>query len=270
MGRKSKGEEPDNTPMRLTPLAYGEPVEEAPPELEDELYEDAVSDEDTDEGEEGGQGGGEGGGGGVYFEETEHDFDAAELQGMSLPGLRTALKKGLKLVNRLSKQSEHFLRGFLPDPALRARVVEMTISERGHRTLLLDKGEIVQYQHSLGKLDRVRVSPDLDAERAVKFAMAGFIAAGESINPKHVKFGRSPEFEARMKPIWVKEWKRIQRQETDVRIGLYRDNGLRQTVQIQPRKDPVFSKPAAAPRQTDKLRVDIPRASTAKPRDPQF
>ena len=201
--------------LRQAPLAFP-PIEkerQLPATQEGEAEEDASYDDQTEEDEEDGEGEGGGGGGGVTFEEVEHDtdFDPTELQGLSLPILRRSLKKGFKLVSQLTKQSETYLRNFLPDISLRSRVLEVTRSERGHPTLLLDKGQIVQYQFSKGsKLERVRVSPDLEAERAVKYAMAGFIAAGESIDPKDVKFGRSPEFEARMRPVWTREWQKIQ------------------------------------------------------------
>ena len=243
------------------------PDDEAEPDYGDESDEEVEDKEsDTKTGS-----GGSGGGGGVSFEETETEFDAAELQGMSLSLLRVSLKKGLKLVSRLTKQVEHELRGFLPDISLRARVLEMTFSERGHRTLLLDKGEIVQYQHAHGKLQRVRVSPDLDAAQAVRYAMAGFLAAGESIDPKDVKFGQSPEFRARMMPIWTQEWHKIQQQERQPRLGFARkDARFGQSLALQSRREPVLSSQPQAPRQgcTTASRIDLPRAPASR-QDPQ-
>ena len=226
------------------------------------------------EGEDGSmQGEADGGGGGVGFDETEHEFDATELQGLSLPIFRRALKKGLKLVSRVTKQSEQYLRNFLPDKALRSRVLEVALSEKGYPTLLLDKGEIVQYQINLGKLDRVRVSPDLDAERAVKYAMAGFIAAGESIDPKDVKFGRSPEFEARMKPIWVREWRRMQQDDFDLHMDAPRkDASFRQAVQSQSptRSAPATAAPQASGSGAARPLIDIPRGGRFSSDEPQM
>ena len=160
MGKDSIDEE-ENTPARVSPLAFtpatiqpsdvtAEPGEDPHAQLvargeEDGLAEDDVSgkqDEDAREDDDSGktdedkgqQGGGDsGGGGGVTFDETEHDFDDAELQGLSLPIFRRALKKGLQLASRVTKQVERDLRNFLPG-GLHARVVELAFSKNGHPT----------------------------------------------------------------------------------------------------------------------------------------
>ncbi len=277
MDRKNKGTNPENPDERLTPGAPSRPASYQP-EQEDaqyhdveEQFHDAAKEEETEDGE-GGEQGGDSGGGGVIFDETETDFDQTELQGMQLPSLRKAIKKGLKLFSRVTKESEQYLKNFLPDKDLRSRVVEIAISRRGHPTLLLDKGEIVQYQLSRGKLDRVRVSPDLEAEQAVRYAMAGFIAAGESINPKHVKFGRSPEFEARMKPVWVQEWKRMQREEKALHMNVSNRNiSFRRAVEAQ--AQPAKAAPgasAAKPQTVGKPRIDIPRSTVSSRIEPKI
>jgi hypothetical protein len=282
MSRPTKKASSSKIKSPTIPLQFDEPqevewkVEETMPQEDHDLTEEAVTDQDendhdSDEGDETGQQTGSGGGGGVHFEETETDFDATELQGLSLPIFRNALKKGLKLASRLTKQSERYLSHFLPEVGLRSRVIEATLSENGHPTLLLDKGEIVQYQITAGKLERVRVSPDLDAERAVKYAMAGFIAAGESINPKDVKFGRSPEFQARMKPIWIREWNKIQQQKAhDLSLGHNpnRDASFKHTANHVAEVKPLFM--GGWQKLTRQPRIDIPRMTTSRTRDPHF
>jgi hypothetical protein len=260
-------------PRTETPLAYSQRVEDEPESERDQavINEESVEGEEGREDEERGSADGSGGGG-IYFEETEHDFDDTELQGLSIPIFRNALKKGLKLASRLTTQTEKYLRNFLPDKALRSRVLEVAFSENGHRTLLLDRGEIVQYQHSRGRLERVRVSPDLEAERAVKYAMAGFIAAGESIDPKDVKFGRTPEFEARMRPVWTREWDRIQQERNELRIeGPRNDVSFLNSIDPNAAK-PIWMREMAGVRKMPKgrPRIDLPRASASRLRDPEL
>ena len=141
----------------------------------------------------------------------------------------------------------------------------MAFSKRGYPTLLLDNGEIVQYQHTQGRLERVRVSPDLDAEQAVRYAMAGFLAAGESIDPKHVKFGRSPEFQARMMPIWTREWRKIQQQEKQPVPGFVR-KAARTNKSAAPRsrrESGVAPEPGTPdPAPEEKSLLDLPRAAS--------
>jgi hypothetical protein len=166
--------------------------------------------EDQDDKEKGKKSGGIfGDQGGVLFDEAD-GFDSTDLQGLPYYDFVSARRKGLPLRKRMTDQAEQYLRTFIDDAELRSHIYEVAASERGYPTLLLDTGHIVQFHLYANDLDRVRVSSDIDPEIGVRLAMKAFAAAGKSLDPKDVKFGNSPEFERRMKPIWVAEYKRIQ------------------------------------------------------------
>ena len=170
--------------------------------------EDEPHDEDKGKGKQ--SGGIFGDGGGVFFDEAD-GFDPTDLQGLPYYDFVSARRKGLPLRRRMNDQAEQYLRTFIDDADLRDHVYEVaSSSEHGYPTLLMDTGHIVQFHLYANDLQRVRVSRDIDPEIGVRMAMKAFAAAGKSLDPKDVKFGTSPEFEARMKPIWVAEYKRIQ------------------------------------------------------------
>ena len=92
--------DPERTSLHI-PLPSGLDMAESADDGERE--ERRRKDDDTETGDESQQSGESGSGGGVVFDETEDDFDQTELQGMQIPIFRKALKKGLKLVSRVTE-----------------------------------------------------------------------------------------------------------------------------------------------------------------------
>ena len=80
-----------------------------------------------------------------------------------------------------------------------------------------------------------------------------------------MKFGRTPQFEARMKPIWTREYHRIQQQEHDLRmdmrlkdvrfaVGTDARPKVAQKVSWMARREPEPRKPPI---------IDLPRAGSS-------
>ena len=133
-------------------------------------------------------------------------FDPCSFDGMT-PAERLAYYE--RTGQTVSSEGGQYLLSHIGDE-ISARVIGFSFSDNQKvPTLLTSKGDIVQLRYSVttNKLEGVRVSPKASNE-AVYVAMAAFVAAGESIDPAKVTFGRTQGFEDRFRPVWTDAYNR--------------------------------------------------------------